>query len=159
SEALLLSAFAQVDGDGYKLEDYRIELVNVRGTSFYPFLYLFNSTNPEKRVEKPISILTDEDQFPSSKNSEYSFDKLIESNYEKLIELDTFIKSANINSRISNLRSVANGNSSISVNTAFKTLEFELALANISRDRTKLNEGFMFSYLGNINSSRTDLIK
>src|SRR5690606_19487468 len=41
SEELLISAFTQVEG--YKLEDYRIELVNVRGTSFYPFLYLFNS--------------------------------------------------------------------------------------------------------------------
>ena len=32
SEELLISAFTQVEG--YRLEDYRIELVNVRGTSF-----------------------------------------------------------------------------------------------------------------------------
>ena len=61
SEELLISAFTQVEG--YRLEDYRIELVNVRGTSFYPFLYLFNSTDSKKRVNKPVAILTDEDQF------------------------------------------------------------------------------------------------
>ena len=81
SEELLLSAITQVDGVGYTLEDYRIELVNVRGTSFYPFLYLFNSTDTNKRVKKPIAILTDEDQFTDSKTKEYSFKNLLENNY------------------------------------------------------------------------------
>ena len=41
SEELLLSAFTRIDD--YQLEDYRVEVVNVKGTSFYPFLYLFNN--------------------------------------------------------------------------------------------------------------------
>lgn len=159
SEELLLSAITQVDGVGYKLEDYRIELVNVRGTSFYPFLYLFNSTDTNKRVKKPITILTDEDQFTDSKTKEYSFKNLLENNYAKLTELDTNIQSDSVISRVANLQSVANGNASISVNTAFKTLEYELALANIPKDRTKLTDNFLFSYLADLDSTKTDSIK
>ena len=97
SEELLVSAFAQVDGDGYRLEDYRIELVNVRGTSFYPFMYLFNSSDISKRVNKNIVILTDEDQFTASKTKEYSFKALLENDYIKLIELDTKIQNGSVN--------------------------------------------------------------
>jgi len=157
SEELLISVFAQVEG--YKLEDYRIELVNVLGTSFYPFLYLFNSTDAKKRVNKPIAILTDQDQFTSSKKTEYSFDKLLENDYVKLIELDTNIQADSPIRRIANLTSVANGNASISINTAFKTLEYELALANVPKDRTKLIDNFLFSYLADLDSSKTDSVK
>lgn len=157
SEELLISVFAQVEG--YKLEDYRIELVNVLGTSFYPFLYLFNSTDAKKRVNKPIAILTDQDQFTSSKKTEYSFDKLLENDYVKLIELDTNIQADSPIRRIANLTSVANGNASISINTAFKTLEYELALANVPKDRTKLIDNFLFSYLADLDSSKTDPVK
>lgn len=157
SEELLISAFAQVDG--YKLEDYRIELVNVRGTSFYPFLYLFNSTDARKRVNKSIAVLTDQDQFTSSKKSEYGFNKLLVNNYAKLIELDTNIQAGLPIRRIANLTSVANGNASISVNTAFKTLEYQLALANVPKDRTKLIDNFLFSYLADSDPSRADQIK
>lgn len=157
SEELLLSAFAQVDG--YKLEDYRIELVNVRGTSFYPFLYLFNSTDAKKRVDKPIAIITDQDQFTSSRNTDYSFDRLLENNYAKLIELDTNIQADTPTRRIANLTSIANGNANIGVNTAFKTLEYELALANVPRDRAKLTGNFLFLYLTDLDSSKTDAIE
>jgi putative ATP-dependent endonuclease of OLD family len=154
SEELLISAFTQVDG--YRLEDFRIELVNVRGTSFYPFLYLFNSNDSKKRVNKPVAILTDEDQFTDSKIKDYSFENLLKNNYLKLIELDTNIQGGNITSRVANLRSVANGIASISVNTAFKTLEYELALANVPKDRTKLTDNFLFSYLAGLDSSVTE---
>lgn len=157
SEEMLISAFTQVEG--YKLEDYRIELVNVRGTSFYPFLYLFNSPNYKKRVNKPIAILSDEDQFTDSKTKEYSFNNLLENGYEKLVELDANIQASTPITRIANLNSVANGNALISVNTAFKTLEYELALANIPKDRRKLSENFLFSYLSTLDSTKTDHIK
>lgn len=156
SEELLISAFTQIED--YRLEDYRIELVNVRGTSFYPFLYLFNSTEPSKRIVKTVAILTDEDQFTDSKTKEYSFKRLLENNYAKLTELDTKIQSGNVNTRVANLQSVANGNAAISVNTAFKTLEYELALANVPKDRTKLTDNFLFSYLADLDSSKTDPI-
>lgn len=157
SEELLISAFAQVEG--YRLEDYRIELVNVRGTSFYPFLHLFNSTNAKKRVNKSIAVLTDQDQFTASKEGQYGFKKLLKKDYAKLIELDTKIQNGTANTRVANLHSVAKGNASISVNTAFKTLEYELAIANVPKDRTKLTDNFMFSYLADLYSSKTDSIK
>ncbi len=157
SEELLISAFTQVEG--FRLEDYRIELVNVRGTSFYPFLYLFNSTDPSKRIDKTVAILTDEDQFTDSKTKEYSFKRLLENNYSKLTELDTNIQAGNVNKRVANLQSVSNGNATISVNTAFKTLEYELALANVPKDRTKLTDNFLFSYLADLDSNKTEPIK
>src|SRR5690606_8662597 len=75
SEELLISAFTLLED--YKLEDYRTEIVNVKGTSFYPFLYLFNHSNLLERINKPISIITDDDRFTDSKKTEYSFDSLI----------------------------------------------------------------------------------
>ena len=156
SEELLISAFAQVEG--FRLEDYRIELVNVRGTSFYPFLYLFNSTDAKKRINKSIAVLTDQDQFTSSKRTEYGFDKLLENNCAKLIELDTNIQAGTPIRRIANLTSVANGHASISINTAFKTLEYELAMANVPKDRTTLTDNFLFSYLSVLDSNKTDRI-
>lgn len=157
SEELLISAFTHIED--YRLEDYRIELVNVRGTSFYPFLYLFNSTDSSKRIDKTVAILTDEDQFTDSKAKEYSFKRLLENNYAKLTELDTKIQAGNVNTRVANLQSVANGNATISVNTAFKTLEYELALANVPKDRTKLTDNFLFSYLAVLDSKKTESIK
>lgn len=156
SEELLIDAFTQIEE--YRLEDYRIELVNVRGTSFYPFLYLFNSIDPKKRINKPIIILTDEDQFPNSKLSEYNFEKLIENNYKMLEELDTNIQAGKVVSRVANLKSVGNGNTLINVFTAYKTLEYELALANIPRNRTELSDNFLFSYLSSLDSDKMDKI-
>ncbi|MBI4652122.1 AAA family ATPase [Candidatus Desantisbacteria bacterium] len=85
SEELLIPVFCKLDN--FKLEDYRIELVNVQGTSFYPFLYLFNSKDEKKVIPKKVAVLTDDDRFTESKKPEYSFKNLIEDNYSKLDEL------------------------------------------------------------------------
>jgi len=156
SEELLISAFTQLEG--CRLEDYRIELVNVRGTSFYPFLYLFNSSDSRKRIKKPITILTDEDQFTASKDTEYGFKKLTENNYTKLVELDSNIQASHATSRVANLNSVTNGNALINVKSAFKTMEYELALSNVPNERTKLSENFLFTYLSTLDSDKTDKI-
>lgn len=153
SEELLISAFTALED--YQLEDYRIELVNVRGTSFYPFMYIFNSTNPQKRINKLITILTDDDRFPESKEKEYAFNKLLENNYAKLNELDTNIQAGTPVTRVANLNSVANNVATIKVHTAFKTLEYELALHNINGNRTQLKDNFLFAYLDDINSAKT----
>ncbi|WP_123838318.1 ATP-dependent endonuclease [Chryseobacterium oncorhynchi] len=60
AEELPLTAFCQVCG--FHLEDYRIEMVNVYGISFYPFMFLFNSSNSKKRLPKKVAILTDDDR-------------------------------------------------------------------------------------------------
>lgn len=145
SEELLISAFTALED--YQLEDYRIELVNVRGTSFYPFMYIFNSTNPQKWINKPITILTDDDRFSESKEKEYAFNKLLENNYAKLNELDTNIQAGTPVARIANLNSVTNNVANINIQTAFKTLEYELALHNITDNRTQLKDNFLFAYM------------
>lgn len=156
SEELLFSAFTQMLG--YTLQDYRIELVNVEGTSFYPFLYLFNSSNSEKRLNKKVTVITDDDRFPSSKNKEYSFKHLVKDGYKKLDELDSNIQIGIPNARTSNLSSVVKANSNIVVKTAVKTFEYELAIANVNDDRTRLLSNFVFHYLNTITPKRIQAI-
>lgn len=145
SEELLITAFAELEK--YRLEDYRIELVNVGGTSFYPFIHLFNSTLEDKAIKKPISILTDNDRYPKSKRKEYNFDKLIADNYKVLDELDAQIQAADPNSRIANLNSASNGRNHIEVYAAEKTLEYELALANVPNEKDEIKNNFLFKYI------------
>ncbi len=145
SEELLITAFAELEK--YRLEDYRIELVNVGGTSFYPFMHLFNSSKEIKAIKKPITILTDNDKFPKSKNKDYKFDNLIADDYKVLDALDKEIQNADANSRVANLKSVANGQDHIKVFDAEKTLEYELALANIPEDKDALKNNFLFKYI------------
>lgn len=145
SEELLISAFTAIKK--YRLEDYRIELVNIGGTSFYPFIHLFNSNQTEKSIDKPISILTDNDKFPGSKKKEFSFINLIAENYKKLNELDTAIQEAEVSSRIPNITSAINKKSTIKIFSAEKTLEYELALANIPNTKDGVKKNFLFKYI------------
>ena len=101
SEELLITAFSQVDG--FNLEDYRIELANVDGISFYPFMFLFNSSNPKKRLPKKIAILTDDDRYPASKKKDYDIDKLVELNHQTLNDLHQKISKLTPCNRVANL--------------------------------------------------------
>lgn len=152
SEELLMNAFAQVAG--FALEDFRIEIVNVDGTSFHPFLYLFNSGKDEIRIQKNVAILTDGDRFPMSKDLSYKFESLIENNYEKLNELVDKISAAPANNRSSNLASLANGQPSILIGTSHKTLEHELALMNVPSNRLEIPSNFLIKYVEQISSER-----
>ncbi len=145
SEELLLSSFTSLDD--YQLEDYRVEVVNVKGTSFYPFLYLFNNQEESKRINKPITVLTDDDRFTDSKKSIYSFNKLLETDYSILDELDYNIQNGTAVTRIANLNSVANNADNIKILHSYKTLEYELAIHNIKDNRTELLDNFLFNYV------------
>jgi putative ATP-dependent endonuclease of OLD family len=79
TEELLIPAFCQCLD--YRLEDARIELVNVEGVSFYPFLSLFNSNDAAKNLPKPVAVITDNDRYTDSKNSIYAFDNLLENRH------------------------------------------------------------------------------
>ena len=145
SEELLVPALFKLKGKD--LQDYRIEFVNVGGTSFYPFLHLFNSSKAEKRINKKIAILSDGDQFPKSKESQFSFKNLIVSDYLKLNELDLKINKAKINSRIPNLKSAKNSSSNIIICDSFKTFEYELAKANVSFKKSEIENNFFVKYI------------
>ncbi|WP_286883029.1 MULTISPECIES: ATP-dependent nuclease [Sphingobacterium] len=145
SEELLITAFCQVCG--FHLEDYRIEMVNVDGISFYPFMFLFNSTDPKKRLPKKIAILTDDDRYPLSKKKECSLEKLVENNHHLLNELHTNITTTTACNRITNLKSISNGQSSILVSTAIQTMEYDLCRSNILETKTKTTQNFLMKYL------------
>lgn len=155
SEELLITAFAQFEN--YYLEDYRTEIVNVKGTSFYPFLYLFNNTEKTKRINKPLAILTDDDRYTSSKRTDYTFDKLI-ANTLTLDSLDQEIQNAQPVSRIKNLNSVRNHAENIGVFASFKTLEYELALHNTCRDRSNFRDNFLVAYINQLQKEKINKI-
>jgi putative ATP-dependent endonuclease of the OLD family len=145
SEELLVSVFANISN--FPLTDFRIELVNVGGTSFYPFLYLFNSSKDHLRIPKKVTVLTDDDRFPESKDKEYSFDNLIAHSYNRLHELHTNIFSATETTRLKNLASVANNSPNIRIESATKTFEFEIAFANVPEQKEELRKNFLNKYL------------
>lgn len=157
SEELLIPAFCNIND--YSLDDYQIELVNVNGTSFYPFIHLFNSTNSKKRIPKRISVITDEDQFPDSKKAKYSFNKLIASDYEKLDELYDGIKNGTKNRRVKNLFSVKNKVEEISIQTAQKTFEFKLAHSNVFKEKSRFKENLLVEFIDSINPKKIELIE
>lgn len=145
SEELLVPVFAQILN--HKLEDYKIELVNADGTSFYPFIYLFNSTDKLKSLPLPLSIVTDDDRYTESKNTEYSF-KNIKDNLPKAKELFDNIKAATQSTRIKNISEVIkNVPDKITLNFSYKTFEFALVQANISKVKTQITENLLWKYI------------
>lgn len=145
SEELLIPVFAQILDQS--LEDYKIELLNADGTSFYPFIYLFNSTDSFKTLPIPLSILTDDDRFTASKNTEYSFIN-IKDNLTKAQELSENIKSAVQTTRIKNISEVIkNVPDKISLNFSYKTFEFAIVQANILKSKKQITENLLWEYL------------
>lgn len=145
SEELLLPVFAQILDQ--RLEDYKIELINADGTSFYPFIYLFNSTDRLKTLPIPLSILTDDDRFTASKNTEYSF-KNIKNNLAKAQELFENIKAGTQTTRIKNISEVIKSvPDKINLNFSYKTFEFTLIQENISKSKKQISENILWEYL------------
>lgn len=144
SEELLFSVFADIIE--FKFEEKDIEILQT-GTSFYPYLLAFNSTDPKKRIDKNISICTDDDRFTDSKDKEYSFNNLITDNYAKLTELHSHILEGSECTRISNMSEFTNKLPHIKLCKAYKTFEYEIAIANIVSDKTKITANLLFKYL------------
>ena len=145
SEELLVPVFAQIIN--HRLEDYKIELLNADGTSFYPFIYLFNSNDNSKSLPIPLSILTDDDRFTKSKNTEYSFIN-IKDNLPKAEELFENIKSAAESTRIRNIfELIKSVPEKISLNFSYKTFEFTLVQANISTSKTQITDNLLWIYI------------
>ncbi|TXJ27615.1 MAG: DUF2813 domain-containing protein [Chitinophagaceae bacterium] len=157
SEELLITAFCRVEG--FALEDYRIELVNVDGISFYPFLFLFNSTSDKKRIPKRIAVLTDDDRLPASSEKEYKLKKLTENNFSQLDVLHGELMATIPKSRINNLNSVKNRQGAIDIQSAFQTMEFDLCLSNIPATQKELTENFLFRYIEKNHPGEIEYVK
>jgi len=145
SEELLIPVFSQILN--FKLEDYKIELLNANGTSFYPFIYLFNSTEKGKTLPIPLSIITDDDRFTASKNSEYSF-KNIKNDLDKASELFLKIKSDTPSTRIENIKEIIkNVPDKVCLYHSYKTFEFTLVQGNITKSKIQISENLLWKYL------------
>lgn len=156
SEKLLLSSFARIEN--FRFEELDIELVQA-GTSFYPFLLLFNSTDQSKKINKKVSVITDDDRFTESKDKEYSFTNLIDNNYSKLHELHNNIVQSAISPRIENLINYKNKQDNIEIFMAYKTFELELALANIPSLKTDIQNNYLIKYIIKINANKFNIIQ
>jgi putative ATP-dependent endonuclease of the OLD family len=156
SEELLITAFCKILE--FVPEDYRIELVNVDGTSFHPFLLLFNSLVEKKKLPQKIVVLTDDDRYTDSKKSRYSLDNLIADDYLMLNELYENIRTGSPSTRVANLISARNGQANIEIKTAYKTLEYALCRANIPSNKMELQEKFLFKFLQSVNNDKTDKV-
>jgi len=153
SECLLIYTFAILHEKN--LDDYRIEIVNVDGISFYPFMYLFNSTNENCKISKPISILSDDDRF---KSRDYTFNRLLKDDYKMLDELYQKIENGNPVTRIENLKSVANNSTNIGIFISKQTLEYELAICNTGTNRKDLELNLLYKFMKEISPNKLDSI-
>jgi len=145
SEELLVPVFAEILG--YKLEDYKIEIVNADGTSFYPFIYLFNSKDPLKALPIPLVIITDDDRFTESKDSKYSFKKII-NEPDTTKELRENIKTGTVATRIGNIQSIIKEvPDAIHLHVAFKTFEFVLIKENLSKSKSANSNNLLWIFL------------
>ena len=156
SEELLISAFCE--HQKFVLEDYRIELVNVGGTSFYPFLFLFNSSIKYKKLPKKVTVLTDDDRFTDSKKADYNFENLIKNDYALLGTLNNSIKTGTPSTRIANLESTKNKQPNILISAGFKTLEYEICRANVIEDKEDCKNRLLIKYIEERNKTNFDEI-
>lgn len=155
SEKLLVRAFA--DYLNFSLEDRRIELISVDGVSFYAFIHLFNSTNPEKRLGHPAAIITDDDRYAKH---DRTFKNLSAKKFTALDDFHSGLYSAGINNRSGNLASTIRARkTNIKLMIAFKTLEYEIALANVGWNKTDFAKNFLIQFISKNNKKKFGVIE
>lgn len=157
TEELLIPQFAKILD--FTIYDYQIEIINVEGTSFKPFLQLFNSSNEKKRLPQKIAVISDGDEFTDSNKPDFSFDELIKPDGEALKKLREGIQAGLKCGRIKNLELVKNDQPNISIESGLKTFEFELSKANVSQHKGDILNNFFFKYLENTNKDNIYQIK
>jgi len=143
SEKLLVKAFAQYLNKS--LEDHRVELICVDGISFYAFIHLFNSSDPQKRLGHPAAIVTDDDRYAKH---DKTFKNLASKNFAALNNFHTGLYCSSVNNRTGNLASaIRSRQSNVKLLTAFKTLEYEIALANTAINKSDFPNNFLIKYI------------
>lgn len=155
SEKLLIKVFSELLSSN--IEDHRCEVVNIEGISFYPFIHLFNSSDSEKNILKKASIITDDDRYAKAKNS---FANLTAKKCAKLDRFHKGLYSAKSNNRMANLKStIHSAKKLVKLCSAFKTLEYEIALANTEKHKKDFDENFLISYLRKVEASKYSKIR
>jgi putative ATP-dependent endonuclease of OLD family len=154
SEKLLVRAFAEILEQ--KTEDHRCEIVSVDGLSFYSFIHLFNSPDAAKKLRHRAAVITDDDRLAKSKNT---FKNLSVKNFKNLDSFHSDLYAAPVGNRLGNLRSTLQTHTTaVRLYPAFKTLEYEIALANVAANKTDYPKNFLVKYLKGIDAKKCALI-
>lgn len=125
SEALLINEFSKILSK--PLNKYSIEIVNINGVDFNPFVKLFKKdpeNNDKDYIKAKISIISDDDRCTNEDDE----NKIIDDDLKGEILYDNLLQkliNGNLSNRAVKLRECVSEN--ISVNLAFKTFEYELA--------------------------------
>lgn len=142
TEAMLMETFSIINKT--VLVDNEIEIVNTNGTAFYQFLLLYNSTHTEKRLPNKVAIFSDGDEFTASKDYTLA---IIEGDHDKIEELREKIYKGKPTGRIANLESVAQGQAGVKICVSFKTLEYEICLANVWQTLEETRDADLFKFM------------
>lgn len=135
TEGMLLSEFAKKIG--YPLNEYSIEIVNINGVSFEPFVKLFkyDSSKPDKiYLKNKIAIITDDDRCTDDNTDDkykISKEELKTGNFnaESICEK---LKKGKISNRAKKVNEFSAEN--VFVGLAYKTLEYEIANIETNND-------------------------
>ena len=157
SECQLVETFSKLIDKS--LIDHQIEIVDTDGTAFYQFLMLFNSNEEKKRLPLKAAFITDEDQFTDSKNKEFNLDSLVENNYEKLHILRNGINGGNVNGRVNNMNSMANGQAGIKICSGKKTFEYQICKANVFKSIAVTKESWLYEYIRKVNPAGIGIVE
>lgn len=157
SECQLVETFSRLLNKS--LIDHQIEIVDADGTVFYQFLMLFNSNEDKKRLPLKAAFITDEDQFTDSKNKEFNLDSLVENNYEKLHILRNGINGGNVNGRVNNMNSMANGQAGIKICSGKKTFEYQICKANVFKSIAVTKESWLYEYIRKVNPAGIGIVE
>ena len=157
SECQLMETFSKLLDKS--LVGHRIEIVDTCGTAFYQFLMLFNSTDETKRLPLRSAFITDEDQFPDSKNKDFALEKLVGNNYSQLNALRDAINSGRVTGRVANMNAMKNGQERIKICSGKKTLEYQICVSNVSTKKDSIRETWLYELIKRDNKSGIDRVE
>jgi len=124
TEAILLNEFAKYLKK--PLDKYSVEIVNINGVAFNPFIKLFSDENG---LKYPCAVISDDDRCTNDND----INKITKEDLKKDhldLDLDSInkrLEEGDISSRAANLKE-SDGKGKIKIYLASKTLEYELAL-------------------------------
>lgn len=157
SECQLMDTFSRIIEK--PLAENQIEIVDTDGTAFYQFLLLFNSSDSAKRLPMNAAFISDEDQFTGSNDSKYKLSELIKTDYALLNELRMAINNGAASNRIANMKAMSNGQTSIKICSAMKTLEYQICLANVHDGKNSTKQTWLYEFIKSINDAGISLVE
>lgn len=127
SESLIINEIAKKMNKS--LEDYCVELINIDGVAFEPFIKLLTLKENNSLYIKSV-IITDDDRCTNKQDINTYISKEIDYDYTNIAEISQKISSGTQSDRCDKIDETISGLKGICVSKAKKTLEYELAISN-----------------------------